>query len=1301
MRVRGIHRKYIGLSWITLVLSLVCMVSLLIPIQQRVETGMQEVKAVLMSQFEEELGIQLFYDSISPSIFQFIEIRNVQVVNKEDQRTLLSIDRFRIHYSLLDLLFKPSDSMGTTISIHRANVYVDLIDKPYILELFTNTEERAEYEPPATITQTQDGIVFTLPSEETKTFSNAISLHITQSFVTLFQGDQSLTTEIRSASTFFENNSIHVQLHGIVQAYELGNPLFASDLTITGQTANLFETFMSTITLKELEYDTISIQDQSFQVYREGSVIQASIIESSTPLDLSVKYYIQEELLEANIATELLDITDLFTLEESNIPDSLITTSLNVVYSIPRQNLFYQGTLEAMVNDILISGEVQGNNWVVTAKELAITYENLQGSYAGTIDIEQYGLDGILTLYDTTTQTQVVVDTKLQNQWNQYNISITQGSMKIPEISGALYLDIPESSVLVDIEFLNHFYQLSGSFKTSELIISGRGTTHIQGLIDTQQAQPFSLIVEKLPVPLSANGTETGYVSLNAGGVIGGDSGIFAQIANLEFEAFDTIVRAQGSYEDAVVQVKHLSIDLGEKQFTGEGNLAIDPEGDITLGGVMDFMFSDALEDELYSIELGGTLKNLHTMVRLPVVPVNRLLPNTQGRGHFHAMGSISGSLEDPTFDLSITSEGAQIGKNLITGNLTAHGTLNEISLYSSKLSYGNSTLRNFSLLGTLEDMALMAEAKVTSHFSGAPLTGDLHLSMVSGSDSIAKIFDSSLQGELSFSEFFLAGDRFPDIDLGLFSYNNTYHIVGGPESSIMATITQNGEFSAHLTETFPVGGTISGYIRDGEILLTTQGLSADMAILNYLQIDDLAFYNGRAYGSLTISGSLQNPDWNGYLTASKHTATIQYIPEVMEVSDVLFTMSGKDAVLHPFVVDVGKHRATLEGGFNLDGLVFQEFYLDIKADPNTGMAFSYPFDTLGLRVDGVVYGDFGIFSSGAVLDLYGDIRAQRTTVSLLEKTEVSTSSSGGNADSILNVDLKVTMGRDVKFLWPDESFPILLAVVAPESELNIFVDGRNQKSLVTGDLKVRGGEIYYLQRSFYITSGSIVFNENESRFDPVLTAEAKLRDVDASGERVDIYLSVPESPLSTFSPSFTSTPLMSEQEIIGILAGNFLPTNMDGNRNLISAVSSVADLGFRQIEQVNSLVKTVREALNLDILTIRTQFIQNLVLYQYSYFFGQQEQSAPLITLLDNTTITLGKTVTTNLYVQALFRVTTGASSFTSTSQYDTLHFETELGVEWDTPFFLFSLSIQPNLLEPKSLLENTYCGASWRFIL
>ncbi len=1286
MKIRRMQKKYIGLSWVVYVLSMILMLSALFPIQQSIRKNMETIHAKLMVQVEEEFQVNILYDSISPSVFQYVELRNIELINKSDNRTILSVDRFRVHYSLLELLFAQRGKKPTTLSIHRANIYIDTINQPYILQKFLTQGESKNKG--SNSQEKQENRTTSLPD---------FAIKATQCFITVYGDNQSITIESQSMDALFKDNNIDFKILGLVQGYQDGEHILSSDLRITGQTGNFFQTFVTTVKLKQLKYANILITDQSFQIHRDQNVLKLSKVEGKTPLDIALRYYLTEQLLEADFEMETLEISDIFQLEGTILPKTLVTGKGSVTYSVPRKNIFYSGDLDVLLNNILLSGQIYGNNGIITAKQLKISKDSLSGTYSGIIDLTSTGLEGLLTLEDQSTGTTILVESRVIENSTEFTMSLHTEGVAVPEISGAISLDLEETSADIDLEILSHEYLLTTRVEDSLLRIAGREGTLLRGEVAFDKNNPFTFASKNLPVPVNANGTESGFLSLQLSGNIAEDGKPTIELEDFKLQAFDMSILAEADFTNGVVAIHTLGLDYSDLRLRGFGNISLTPGETLAIDANMDFSFLEGFKDETYSLVMQGTPQEISGTINMPVIPVNRLLPKTPGRGHFVGLGTLSGSLNDPKVSLELSSKSAQIRQSQIFGTIRVFAGLQEIQIETKRLIYGSLDIRNFAVNGNIEQGTIHGKTDITSPFMSDPLTSTITLNLESRGENINEFLTSSFQGDIHLSDLFIGDERFPNIDLFAYGHEGRFNIVGGPSSGALISIASDGNFVAHLSQDLPLMGTFSGFIQSDEILIESNNISVNMSVLNYLNIEDLKFKDGRAYGALTVSGSPNNPDWNGYLATNSHTATIGYIPSTLTLPNVLFTAEGKDVELHPFTVQAGKQQATISGSLNLEDLKLRELALHIDVDKKTGLDFDYDFDTLGLGIDGTVFGNFNIYLNESMTELSGNLRAQKTAVTIVERSK----SSGGSAKTILNVDLTIETGRDVKFLWPDESFPILLAVAAPGSILKVNVDGRSQRSLVSGDIKIRGGEIYYLQRSFYITSGSIVFNETENRFDPILQVEAKLRDVDSAGERVDIYLSIPESPLSKFSPTFTSSPYMSDQEIVGVLAGNFIPTNIDGNRNLISAVSSVADFGIRQIDQVNNAVKRVREALNLDILTVRTQFIQNVVLYQYSYFFGQQEQAAPLITLFDNTTITFGKTIFSNLYVQALFRLTTDPPSFTKANQNDIVFFESEFGLEWDTPFFLFSLSVRPELNDPMSLLRNTYLGFSWRYIL
>jgi hypothetical protein len=100
----------------------------------------------------------------------------------------------------------------------------------------------------------------------------------------------------------------------------------------------------------------------------------------------------------------------------------------------------------------------------------------------------------------------------------------------------------------------------------------------------------------------------------------------------------------------------------------------------------------------------------------------------------------------------------------------------------------------------------------------------------------------------------------------------------------------------------------------------------------------------------------------------------------------------------------------------------------------------------------------------------------------------------------------------------------------------------------------------------------------------------------------VDIYLILQDSTLDNLSPRFESVPTLSTQEILQILGQSILPTTAYGQANMSTVVSLAATatdvisrLGLIDTGS-SGLARTIKESLGLDMFTIRSNIVQNLL---------------------------------------------------------------------------------------------------------
>jgi len=285
-------------------------------------------------------------------------------------------------------------------------------------------------------------------------------------------------------------------------------------------------------------------------------------------------------------------------------------------------------------------------------------------------------------------------------------------------------------------------------------------------------------------------------------------------------------------------------------------------------------------------------------------------------------------------------------------------------------------------------------------------------------------------------------------------------------------------------------------------------------------------------------------------------------------------------------------------------------------------------------------------------------------------------------------VSISASTGKRVEFFWPSETFPVVRTTAAPGGKIAITYRGDTGAFTVTGGADVHGGEIFFFDRSFVLKEGSIAFQEDERSFDPRITARAEIREWEpVIGEEVKIWLDVDDT-LNRFSPRFSSDPALPEPDILALL-GAPLTRQVAGEGLLSSAVMLSSDL-LSRFGLLRPFEQRVRELLGLDMFSVRTQVIQNLVAEKVLGYEG--------LNPLDNTSLSLGKYLGDDLFLEMLVRLQASRGPSGLLLPGHGLTSEIELNLEWDTPFFLLEWSFLPRNPDALFLTDNSL-ALKWRY--
>jgi hypothetical protein len=426
------------------------------------------------------------------------------------------------------------------------------------------------------------------------------------------------------------------------------------------------------------------------------------------------------------------------------------------------------------------------------------------------------------------------------------------------------------------------------------------------------------------------------------------------------------------------------------------------------------------------------------------------------------------------------------------------------------------------------------------------------------------------------------------------------------------------------------------------------------------------------------MKGPVLNPEFYGIAKATSINIQVpNYVTEDIKPVPFNILMEGYEMTFGPVVTVSGAGSAVVNGLFRFEYWIPVNIGLDIIIPRESPIP--YQLNIAGFQANGNSSGklEINVSLNDSYVHVGGDLLVSSTEMSVnMENIPAEVFNESENPFYVA-VELSLTSGSMVEFFWPNVNNPIIR--VNPELGTKFYVSADTQAahySLIS-DIRIRSGELYYFDRSFFIRQGTLVFRENERQFNPMLSARAEIRDRSDTGP-VTIAMVIDNQPLLSFVPRFESTPSMTQLEIYSILGQNLYNiqgSDMDMTQRLLLASSteivaqivSTSDV-LAQIIYFRQLERGLREFLNLDMLSIRTRFWQNAVVSSGSTMFGQPpvDRIYRVGNYFDNTTVFIGKYLGQDMFAQG-----------TLTLRYDEnriamggLRLEPDIGIELHSPF-------------------------------
>ena len=656
----------------------------------------------------------------------------------------------------------------------------------------------------------------------------------------------------------------------------------------------------------------------------------------------------------------------------------------------------------------------------------------------------------------------------------------------------------------------------------------------------------------------------------------------------------------------------------------------------------------DRIIDRSISAVVDGTLNVSWDMINAPNIELN--LP------------SVRGKILDQDFSASAK---AVLNKDQLTVNAMKI-VLGEVecTLPLLTVNMARGTVEtSFDVNGILGRRPLESNFSFAANFSPISTWFDLEKAFNAFSGKItARHLKYGITGEPQTFEFVFS---LADAD-----NNKTLYVSGGPRNMLRMQFDQDGNFFAGLSSPFPVRGSVIGSIRDKTINARCSDFYVDLEELFKFLPEDrgINISGGYMNGYVEVKGSITDPEFFG---AARCSSVRMQIPEFIsdDIRPIPFNanINGNEILAGPVDATVGNGAGTVSGRFLFDRWIPNIFSIDVDVPAKTPIPFD--FDIVGFTATGSASGNLIVSMENLILDVSGDININNTRMGYYYDEDAINKTTGSFKDLFIHVttDINVTTGPIVEFLYPSTLIPLLRANPYNGTKIHVSADTMAQQYSITGDVRIRSGEIFYFERSFYIRSGTLVLRENELRFDPRLTARAEVRDRNDDGP-VTISMLADNAPLLSFDARFESTPSLSQTEIFAMMGQSITGSQYDEDTGSIQRafLSSTSDL-LAQFTVVRQIERQIRNFMRLDMFSVRTQALQNAIFMAAGLTQTPVDRIGGVGNYFDNTTLFGGKYIGQDLFIQGMLSMQYDENKATMGG----LTLRPDIGIELQNPLF------------------------------
>lgn len=674
----------------------------------------------------------------------------------------------------------------------------------------------------------------------------------------------------------------------------------------------------------------------------------------------------------------------------------------------------------------------------------------------------------------------------------------------------------------------------------------------------------------------------------------------------------------------------------------------------------------------------------MNLQIQLNDFSLNRFALQKNENNYITGSLNASGTIEHPYVALSLD----EVSVLLATKFIKAEGgiiledrdlTINNLNLYYSNWL----NIKNINATASLDKMNLDATGELDCYLFNKNVYAPLFLTAGNAIIPDGKFVPDSLDVTLSTPAFSgeLLKKEFPLSFTAIYN-NKNISLFSSANAGVNGMYTSDGLLELSVDNKDFLKFNLDGLVNFKTANLELYDFDADLhKLCSYLNFDDLfTLEKGEFTGEVIVTGSLNNPDLNGNaLLAGLEINSPVLTNQKITAADIDVSMVNNEITVNNAVFGI-KSGQKIETFFTV---FLNKWSLDhIEGSVNTvkNQLFPVKMKSPYLEMTGNFSTDLKLYYEEHLLDVSGKLFADnlKAETYMYKLSSLNTDNNGSSKKNVqIITDISVTLGTHSSVNLD----PVIRCVFVPNTKLDLKIDQSNEIYFVDGELKLKSGDVAYLNRNFYIKSGVIKFNPDNIS-NPLITINAETREKDERGQTVKIILDVEKQYLLDFVPRFTSIPAKSENEILTML-GQIVVADSSSATNFIFAASDYAIQSAVMRKAENKL----RDLLNFDIFSVRTNLLQNTLNMGVSGELSKENLS--IGNFLDNTTVYIGKYLGSSLYLDAMLHVSFENGTTNNLASAGNLIFQPEFGMEMESPFANIRVNMAPDI---NALLHNQF---------